>query len=86
MNPSTFRIKLGFCDKKTKQQGRWGRYKHTKQPLLLAKAAEDGSHFGRSDLFDFQSVVQQMGGGEVLLHKVLQDLDPHVWVVNLGDA
>lgn len=27
-----------------------------------------------------------MGGGEVLLHKVLQDLDPHVWVVNLGEA
>lgn len=24
-----------------------------------------------------------MGGGEVLLHKVLQDLNSHVWIINL---
>lgn len=42
------------------------------------------SYFGRGDLFNFQSIVQQLCRGEVLLHKVLQDLDPHVWVVNLS--
>lgn len=26
-----------------------------------------------------------MGGGEVLLHIVLQDLNSHVWIVNLDE-
>lgn len=43
----------------------------------------DGSYLGCGDLLHVQSVVQQLGGGEVLLHKVLQDLDSHVWVVDL---
>lgn len=41
------------------------------------------AHLGGSDLLHVQSVIQQLCGGEMLLHKVLQDLNPHVWVVDL---
>lgn len=42
------------------------------------------SDLGGGDLLYIQSIFQKLGGREVLLHKVLQYLDPHVRVVNLN--
>lgn len=52
---------------------------------LFSKQNESNeAHFGRGDFFYIQSIVQQLGGREVLLHKVLQDLDSHVRIIDLG--
>lgn len=50
---------------------------------FLSVATQAETHLGGSDLLHVQSVIQQLCGGEMLLHKVLQDLNPHVWVVDL---
>jgi len=44
---------------------------------------EGDTDLGGGDLLYVQRVVQQLCGREVLLNKVVQDLHPHVWVVDL---
>lgn len=86
MKPSTFRMRLGFCWpqiqlSKVGTRGTSGETNHCDR----GEEGNDWSetHLGGSDLLHVQSIVQQLRGGEMLLHKVLQDFNSHVWVVDL---